>query len=120
MHIPARYPAVVALIGAAWLQSGPLSSVDPDPSLPALYRTKANAVLCETPFQIRKAIVAMGQDDGAEIMTLGCTRPGTGRKAHLISTPVPQFGPWLVALVSTEGLTVTMWGYPNQFEPDEY
>lgn len=42
----------------------------------ALYRTKAETVVCETPFQIRKAIVAMAQDDGARIHSLASCTPG--------------------------------------------
>jgi len=105
-----------ATIGATWLYAGPLLSVD---SITSSYRTKADAVLCKTPFQIRKAIVAVGQNDSARIRNLACTRPGAGRTARLVSVTGTKYGPWTIELISDEGLASRWWGYADQFEPDE-
>ncbi len=118
MRLPALYLAVVALFGAAWLQSSPRSSVDRDVSVAPLYRTKSTTVLCETPFQLQKAIVAMRQDDGATIRDLRCTRPGAARRVRLISAPVTRYGPLLVDVGLGGAATASMWGYADQFQLD--
>ena len=69
----------LAVTGALWLRWEPLRSVDVKTSV---YRTRADTVICETPFQIRKALVAMAQDDGARIRSLACTRPGAGKRVR--------------------------------------
>ena len=106
---------VAGIIGAAWLHLRPLRSMDRNTSS---YSTKADAVLCKTPFQIRKAIVAAGQDDSARIRNLECTRPGAGKRVRLVSTGT-KYGPWQIELISDEGLASRWWGYADQFEPDE-
>ena len=108
----------VALVGtgAVWLQRESLQSVDFKTSF---YRTKAHAVVCKTPFQIRKATVAMAQDDGARIRSLACTRPGAGKRVRVVSMPVTEYGPWEIQLVSQQGVVAPMWGYADQFEADE-
>ncbi len=85
---------------------------------PSFFRTKVDTVVCETPFQIRKAIVAMAQDDGAYIRSLACTRPGAGKKVRLISMPVTVHGPLELQLVTEQVGTGPMWGYADQFEID--
>jgi hypothetical protein len=107
---------VVVIIGVVWLHLRPLRSIDRDTSP---YNTKADAVLCKTPFQIRKAIVAAGQDDSARIRNLLCTRPGARKRVRLVSIPGTKYGPWQIELISDEGLASRWWGYADQFEPDE-
>lgn len=105
----------VAVTGAGWLRWESLETVDVTMSL---YRTKADTVVCATPFQIRKAIVAMVQDDGARIRSLACTRPGPGQRVRVVSMPVTEYGPWEIELISEQGIAATMWGYADQFEAD--
>lgn len=105
----------VAVTGAAWFHWESLQTADFETSL---HRTKADTVVCETPFQIRKAIVAMVQDDGARIRSLACTRPGAGRRVRVVSMPVTKYGPWEVQLISEQDIAATMWGYADQFEAD--
>jgi hypothetical protein len=106
----------LAVTGAVWLHWVSLQSVDFDASF---YRTKADTVVCETAFQIRKAIVAMRQDDGARIRSLACRRPGTGKRVRVVSMPVTKYGPWEIQLISEQGVAAPMWGYADQFEADE-
>ena len=101
--------AVAAVLWLHW------QSIDVEPSF---YRTKAGTVVCETPFQIRKAIVAMAQDDGARIRSLSCTRPGAGKRVRVVSMPATVYGPWEIELIS-EQTAAPMWGYADQFEPDQ-
>jgi hypothetical protein len=105
----------VAVIGAVWLHWVSLGSVDVNTSF---YRTKPDTVVCETPFQIRKAFVAMAQDDGARIRNLACTRPGAGKRVRVVSMPATVYGPWEIQLISERGAAATMWGYAYQFEAD--
>lgn len=88
---------------------------------PSFYRTRANTVVCETPFQIRKAIVAMAQDDGDRIRSLACTRPGVGKRVRVVSMPATVYGPWEIQLMSDQAVAGSMWGYADQFEagPDQ-
>jgi hypothetical protein len=105
----------LAAAGALWLRWESLGSVDVKPSF---YRTKADAVVCETPFQIRKAIVAMAQDDGARIRSLACTRPGAGKRVRVVSMPATVYGPWEIQLISEQTSAASMWAYADQFEAD--
>jgi hypothetical protein len=105
-----------AIFGAAWLHSRPLPSMD---RITSSYRTKADAVLCKTPFQIRKAIVAARQNDSARIWNLACTQPDAGRRVRLVSISVTKYGPWKIELISDEGLASRWWAYADQFEPDK-
>jgi hypothetical protein len=105
----------LAVAGAVWLRWESLGSVDVKKSV---YRTKADTVVCETPFQIRKAIVATAQDDGARIRNLACTRPGAGKRVRIVSMPATVYGPWEIQLISEHDVTVPMWGYADQFEAD--
>jgi hypothetical protein len=105
----------LAVAGAVWLRWESLGSVDVKTSY---YSTRADAVVCETPFQIRKAIVAMAQDDGARIRSLACTRPGAGKRVRVVSMPATVYGPWEIQLISAQGAFATMWGYADQFEAD--
>lgn len=102
--------AVVGIVSSRW---EPPRSVDVRTSF---YRTRANTVVCETPFQIRKAIVAMAQDDGARIRRLACTRPGIGKRVRVISMPATVYGPWEIELISEQAMAASMWGYADQFE----
>lgn len=106
---------VLAVTGAVWLRWESLGSVDVKTSF---YRTKADTVVCKTPFQIRKAIVAMAQDDGGRIRGLACTRPGAGKSVRVVSMPATVYGPWEIQLISERGAAATMWGYADQFEAD--
>ena len=82
------------------------------------YRTRAYTVLCDTPFQIRKAIVAMAQDDGARIRSLACTRPGAGQRVRVVSMPATVYGPWEIQLISKQAAAAPMRAYADQFEAD--
>jgi hypothetical protein len=104
----------IALAGAVWLRWESFGSADVKASF---YRTKADTVICETPFQIRKAIVAMVQDDGARIRSLACIRPGAGKRVRVVSTPATEYGPWEIELIAEQD-AVTMWGYADQFDAD--
>jgi len=112
---PVDIGVALAVAGAAWLRWGPLGSVDVETSF---YRTKADTIVCETPFQIRKAIVAMAQDDGARIRSLACTRPGVGKRVRVVSMPATAYGPWEIELISEQPVAASMWSYADQFEAD--
>ena len=75
----------LTVAGAVWLRWESPGSVDINTSL---YRTWADTVVCGTPFQIRKAVVAMSHDDGARIRSLSCSRPGPAKGCALF--PCPQ------------------------------
>ncbi|MGY4511416.1 hypothetical protein [Bradyrhizobium sp. USDA 3650] len=105
----------VTVAGAVWLRWESLGSADVKTSV---YRTKADTVVCETPFQVRKAIVAMAQDDGVRIRRLACTRPGAGKRVRVVSMPATVYGPWEIQLISEHTVSAPMWGYANQFEGD--
>ena len=105
----------VTVVGAVWLRWESLGSADVKTSV---YRTKVDTVVCETPFQVRKAIVAMAQDDGARIRRLACTRPGAGKRVRVVSKPATVYGPWEIQLISEHTVSAPMWGYANQFEGD--
>ena len=106
----------VAVIGAVWFRWESLGSIEVKTSI---YRTKPGTVVCETPFQIRKAIVAMAQDDGARIRNLACTRPGAGKRVRVVSMPGTVYGPWEIQLIAEREAAATMWGYADQFEADQ-
>jgi hypothetical protein len=81
-------------------------------------RTVHGSILCATPFQLRKAIVAARRDDGRRIAQLGCVRTGAGVTAVLLAQPVAGFGPWQIRL-SAEGMPpLTLWGYASSFQTD--
>jgi hypothetical protein len=105
----------LAVAGAVWLRWESLGSVDVKTSN---YWTRADTVVCETPFQIRKAIVAMAQDDGARIRSLACIRPGIGKRVRVVSMPATVYGPWEIELISDQGVAAPMWGYADQFVAD--
>jgi hypothetical protein len=105
----------LAATGAVWLRLESLGSVDVEQS----YWTKVDTVVCETPFQIRKAIVALSQDDGARIRSLACTRPGAGKRMRVVSMPATVYGPWEIQLISEQAVAASMWGYADQFEADQ-
>jgi hypothetical protein len=105
----------LAVAGGLWLRWESLGSVDVKTSF---HRTKGDTVVCETPFQIRKAIVAMSHDDGARIRSLSCSRPGSGKRVRVVSMPATGYGPWEIELISEQGAAATMWGYADQFEAD--
>lgn len=105
----------LAATGAVWLRWETLGPVEAEPFF---YRTKADTVVCETPFQIRKAIVAMARDDGARIRNLACTRPGAGRRVRVVSMPATSYGPLEIELIAEQARAASMWGYADQFEAD--
>jgi hypothetical protein len=104
-----------ALVGAVWLQWELLQSTEPTRSF---YLTKADTVVCATPFQIRKATVGTAQDDGTRIRGLGCSRPGAGERVRVLSMPATKFGPWEIQLITARGAATPMWSYADQFEAD--
>jgi hypothetical protein len=106
----------LAVTGALWLQ---WESLRPADFKTSTYRTKADTVVCGTPFQIRKAIVAMAEDDGARLRSLACSRPGAGKRVRVVSMPVTKYGPWEIQLIAEHDLAAPMWGYADQFEADE-
>jgi hypothetical protein len=84
-------------------------------------RTVHGAVLCATPFQLRKAIVAAHRDEAQRVWQLGCMRTGQGMTVNLSGGITPRYGPWQVQLVTDSGPTITLWGYASSFtvDPDE-
>jgi hypothetical protein len=78
-------------------------------------RTVHGAVLCATPFQLRKAILAAQRDETQRVWQLGCMRTGRGMKAILSDGIAPPYGPWQVRLVPDGGPTLTLWGYASSF-----
>ncbi len=104
----------LAVTGAVCLRWDP-GAIDLKTSF---HRTRADTVVCERPFQIRKAIVAMAQDDGARIRSLACTRPGAGKRVRIVSIPSFGYGPWEIRLISEEGVAISMRGFADQFEAD--
>jgi hypothetical protein len=88
-----------------------------DPSGQEL-RTVRGGVLCATPFQLRKAVVATRRDDGRRIAQLGCLRTAAGMTAVVLAQPASRLGPWQVRL-SGEGMPpLTLWGYASSFQAD--
>ena len=79
-------------------------------------RTVFGAVLCETPFQLRKAIVAAHQGDGEEVRQLDCMRSGEGIQAVVPDQIGPPFGPWQVRLMPEGAPSLVLWGYASDFE----
>ena len=112
---PVDMGIALAVAAAVWLRWETLGSVDVEASF---YRTKADTVFCETPFQIRKALVAMTQDDGARIRSLACTRPGARKRVRVVSMPATVYGPWEIQLISDQAAAAPMWGYADQFDAD--
>jgi hypothetical protein len=80
-------------------------------------RTSSNGVLCATPFQLRKAIVASSRGDERRIRQLGCIRTNDGAKAILLDNFTPPAGPWQVRLMLDGAPAVIMWGYASSFRP---
>ena len=105
----------LALAAALWLRWEWLGPVNVGGSF---YRPNAYTVVCGTPCQSRKAIVAMVQDDGARIRSLACTRPGAGKRVRVVSMPATVYGPWEIQLISEQAVAASMWGYADQFEAD--
>jgi hypothetical protein len=79
-------------------------------------QTVFGGVLCETPFQLRKAITAANRGESQRVWQLGCTRAGDGTKAILLDQIAPPFGPWQVQLMTNGGLPLPMWGYASSFK----
>ena len=78
-------------------------------------RTVHGAVLCTTPFQLRKAAVAAHRDEAQRVWQLGCMRAGRGMKVIFSDVIAPPYGPWQVQLVPDDGPSLTMWGYASSF-----
>jgi hypothetical protein len=81
-------------------------------------RTAHGAVLCATPFQLRKAIVAAHRDEAQRVWQLGCMRAGRGIKVILSDAIAPPYGPWQVQLLPGDGPSLVMWGYASSFTAD--
>ena len=78
-------------------------------------RTVDGAILCATPFQLRKAIVAAHRDEAQRVWQLGCMRAGRGIKVIFSDAIAPPYGPWQVQLVPDGGPNLMMWGYATSF-----
>ena len=79
-------------------------------------RTVSGGVLCATPFQLRKAIIAAHLGDEGRMRRLGCMRTRDGVRAIVIDESVPFAGPWQVRLMPDGAPAVTMWGYASSFK----
>jgi hypothetical protein len=79
-------------------------------------RTAFGGVFCATPFQLRKAISAASNDDGARIRQLGCLRTESGIRAIWLEQIAPPYGPWQVRLLPRHAPPITVWGYASSFE----
>jgi hypothetical protein len=77
--------------------------------------TVHGAVLCTTPFQLRKATVAAHRDEAQRVWQLGCMRAGREVKVILSDGIAPPYGPWQVQLVPDDGPSLVMWGYASSF-----
>jgi hypothetical protein len=78
--------------------------------------TAFGGVFCATPFQLRKAIIAARNDEGARIRQLECLRAGSRIKAIWLDQIGPPYGPWQVRLLPTHAPPITVWGYASSFE----
>lgn len=107
---------VAATVGSAGLHLKPLFSTD---GIASHYRKKADAVLCRSPFQLRKAIVAAHQSDSDRVWSLACVVLTAGSKVRLGSMHATKCGPWKIELISDDGPASAWWGYADQFEADE-
>jgi hypothetical protein len=79
-------------------------------------RTLPGGILCETPFQLRKATVAAHRGDERRVHRLGCVATTEGVKAGLIDQRMPLAGPWQVQLMPEDRPAFTMWGYASSFK----
>ena len=84
-------------------------------------QTVFGGVLCETPFQLRKAITAANRGESQRVWQLGCMRAGDGTKVILFDQIAPPLGPWKVQLTPNGVASVVLWGYSSSFQvnPDE-
>lgn len=73
-------------------------------------------VLCETPFQLRKAITAANRGESQRVWQLGCIRTGDGARVILFDQIAPPFGPWKVQLTADGGSSLVLWGYSPSFK----
>jgi hypothetical protein len=74
-------------------------------------RTVSGQVLCRTPFQLGKAIIALHLGHEGRIRRLGCMETSDGMKGIIIDQSVPFAGPWQVRLMPEGGPAFTMWAY---------
>jgi hypothetical protein len=79
--------------------------------------TVSGGVLGETPFQLRKAIIAAHCGDKERVRRLGCIVTAEGVKAALINQRMPFAGPWQVQLMMEDRLASRMLGYASSFAP---
>jgi hypothetical protein len=79
-------------------------------------QTVFGGVLCETPFQLRKAITAANRGESQRVWQLGCMRAGDGTKVILFDQIAPRYGPWKVQLTPDGGSSVVVWGYSSSFK----
>jgi hypothetical protein len=79
-------------------------------------RTVSGGVLCTTPFQLRKAIIAAHHGDERRVRRLGCMTTSDGVSAILIDESAPFAGPWQVRLMPEGAPAATMWGYASSFK----
>ena len=79
-------------------------------------RTIFGAVFCETPFQLRKAIIAADEGEGEQVRQLGCIRSGEGIEAIVTDQIALPFGPWQVRLMSNDAPSLILWGYASDFK----
>ena len=79
-------------------------------------QTVFGGVLCETPFQLGKAITAANRGENQRVWQLRCMRTGEGTTAILSDQIAPPFGPWQVQLMTNGGPPLPMWGYASSFK----
>jgi hypothetical protein len=79
-------------------------------------QTVFGGVLCETPFQLRKAITAANRGESQRVWQLGCIRAPDGAKVVLFDQIAPPFGPWKIQLTPDGGSSVVLWGYSSSFK----
>jgi hypothetical protein len=79
-------------------------------------QTVFGGVLCETPFQLRKAITAANRGESEWVWQLGCMRAGDGTKVVLFDQIALPFGPWKVQFTPDGGSSRVLWGYSSSFK----
>ena len=79
-------------------------------------QTVFGGVLCETPFQLRKAITAANRGESQRVWQLGCIRTGDGARVILFDQIALPFGPWKVQLTADGGSSLVLWGYSPSFK----
>ena len=105
--------ALLALVGVWLARTNVLSSTEPIEALREQTQmvTRAGAVVCATPFQLRRAIIAAHLGEGGRVLQLGCMRPRMGTRGVLIFKTMMLNGPWEVELIDESGSRTFVWTY---------